>query len=31
MSGEKPLALAKGIMSVAMRDAPSIAPWFSGK
>ena len=31
MSGENPLVLAAGIRSVAMRLAPSIAPWFSGK
>ena len=31
ISGEKPWALASGITSAAMRAAPSMAPWFSGK
>ena len=31
ISGEKPSALASGIRSVAIRVAPSMAPWFSGK
>jgi hypothetical protein len=31
MSGEYPRAFAVGIKSDASLEAPSIAPWFSGK
>ena len=31
ISGEYPCALASGIRSVAMRVAPNIAEWVSGK